>query len=144
MSKRPWVSRRWSVRFWQRFDVQLRDDPDAYFPAIGILIAAAMSALITSLLYHLAMLNLFGVFRPLMLGLGAVLIPGSQGSDPRAGFLGLNAGVFVSYFLILVSWWIFDLRLPGVTVERLPWVVAIAYGMHALLAWQLFYPWLPL
>lgn len=144
IKRRLRLSSRWIDRLSHRFAPNLHDATEPHLPAVRILVAAAISAVVTSLFYHLATVNAFGVFRPLMLGLGGFAIPGSQGGEPSAGYLGISAGVCASYFLTLVLGWVVDLRLSIVTIERLPAFVAIAYAFHAVLAWQLFYPWLSL
>jgi len=135
------------IRQWiaYRLNPNLHDlTVDAYNPAVGVITAAGVSAVMVTIFYQLATVNAFGVFKPIMQSIGALLVPGSQGSDPNQGYLGEVAGVFASYFLVFIFWWILGLRLPIVTLNRLPMFVVVAYVLHIVLAWQLFFPWLPL
>ncbi|MGG6267137.1 hypothetical protein ACQ4M3_13295 [Leptolyngbya sp. AN03gr2] len=137
--------RQWFVQWLTyRFNPDLQEIPDSYNPAVGVITAAGVSAVTVAILYQLTIVNAFGVFQPLMQMIGSILVPGSQGITPASGYLGEIAGIFSSYFLVFVLWWVAGFRLPFVTLDRLPLFVAVVYAAHAVLAWQLFFPWLPL
>lgn len=133
------MARQFSFR--QKFNPDLSDPTVADLPARSIFSAAGLSATLTLVLYQLAQINAFGV-ESLLQEIGKVLIPGSQGVDPTKGYLGSDAGIFAVYFIVFIVWWLSDLNLPFLTIDRLPQFVIGIHILHALLAWQLFSPWI--
>lgn len=120
------------------------DDGSAMLESVtSAFTAAGMSAVVAAVCYHLAGIRLFG-FDRLMEGLGNLFIPASQPLDLANGYLGIYGGVFIVYVAALLIMFGTNLRLPGITLQRLPGFILFSGVLNAILGWSLFFPWIGL